>query len=266
MKNVVIGTLAGGVIGAAAVAAGYYAGNANQPAPAAAVETAASPAMSQQDVETIVRNYLLQNPEIMIDVQTALETKQAEAAQEEVKKVLASSQNQLFNPAYDSVFGNPDGDVTVYEFFDYNCGYCKRALPDMQTILKHDPNVRFVLKELPILGPDSMRAHIVAQAFKALMPEKYAAYHEALLGASSRATEDSAIADAVKLGADEAKLREKMKDPAITNAFQETYQLAQKLNITGTPSYIIGNDLVPGAIGAEGLIERIATARSADKS
>jgi protein-disulfide isomerase len=227
---------------------------------------AAAPQLDQQAVETIVRNYLLKNPEIMVEVQTALETKQAEAAQEQVKQVLASSQDQLFNPSHDAVFGNPNGDVTVYEFFDYNCGYCKRALPDMEAILKNDPNVRFVMKEFPILGPDSMRAHIVAQAFKALMPEKYAEYHEVLLGAQERATEASAIADAVKLGADEAQLREKMKDPAITNAFQETYQLAQKLNITGTPSYIIGNDLVPGAIGAEGLIERIAAARSAKKS
>lgn len=270
MKNVILGSIGGAVVGAVALALGYYAGTAHQPAPVAPtvapVEMAAAPQLDQQAVETIVRNYLLKNPEIMVEVQTALETKQAEAAQEQVKQVLASSQDQLFNPSHDAVFGNPNGDVTVYEFFDYNCGYCKRALPDMEAILKNDKNVRFVMKEFPILGPDSMRAHIVAQAFKALMPEKYAEYHEVLLGAQERATEASAIADAVKLGADEAQLREKMKDPAITNAFQETYQLAQKLNITGTPSYIIGNDLVPGAIGAEGLIERIAAARSAKKS
>ncbi len=265
MKNVILGGLAGGVIGAGALALGYYAGTEHQPAPVAPIEAAAAPALNQQAIESIVRNYLLQNPEIMVEVQTALETKQADAAQEQVKQVLASSQDQLFNPAHDAVFGNPEGDVTVYEFFDYNCGYCKRALPDMEAILKNDKNVRFVMKEFPILGPDSMRAHVVAQAFKALMPEKYVEYHEVLLGAQERATEASAIADAVKLGADEAQLREKMKDPAITKAFQETYQLAQKLNITGTPSYIIGNDLVPGAIGAEGLIERIAAARTADK-
>lgn len=267
MKNVILGSIAGGVVGAAALALGYYAGSAtHQPAAVAPIAATATTAMTQQGVENIVRNYLLQNPEIMIEVQTALETKQAEAAQEQIKQVLASSKDQLFNPAHDAVFGNPNGDVTVYEFFDYNCGYCKRALPDMEAILKNDPNVRFVMKEFPILGPDSMRAHVVAQAFKALMPEKYVEYHELLLGAQEHATEASAIADAIKLGADETQLREKMKDPAITKAFQETYQLAQKLNITGTPSYIIGNDLVPGAIGAEGLIERIAAARSANKS
>ncbi|MBC8717547.1 DsbA family protein [Ochrobactrum sp. Marseille-Q0166] len=270
MKNVILGSIGGAIVGAAALALGYYAGTAHQPASVAPVvapvETTAAPQLNQQAVEAIVRNYLLQNPEIMVEVQTALETKQAEAAQEQVKQVLASNQGLLFNPAHDAVFGNPNGDVTVYEFFDYNCGYCKRALPDMEAILKNDKNVRFVMKEFPILGPDSMRAHVVAQAFKALLPEKYAEFHEVLLGAQERATEASAIADAVKLGADEATLREKMKDPAITNAFQENYQLAQKLNITGTPSYIIGNELVPGAIGAEGLIERIAAARTAKKS
>ncbi len=135
----------------------------------------------------------------------------------------------------------------------------------MEAILKTDKNVRFVMKEFPILGPDSAKAHIVAQAFRALMPEKYAEFHQVLLGAQERATEDSAIADAVKLGADEAQLREKMKDPAITGAFQQTYQLAQQLNITGTPSYIIGDELVPGAIGVDGLVERIAAARAAAK-
>ncbi|HWT63261.1 MAG TPA: DsbA family protein, partial [Ochrobactrum sp.] len=203
---------------------------------------------------------------IMLEVQDALERKQYATRNAKAAEAVADNQKTIFESKYDLALGNPDGDVTLVEFFDYNCGYCKRALPDMEAILKNDPNVRFVMKEFPILGPDSMRAHIVAQAFRALMPDKYAEYHEVLLGAQERATEESAIADAVKLGADEAKLREKMKDPAINGSFQSTYQLAQKLNITGTPSYIIGNELVPGAIGAEGLIERIAAARAASKS
>ncbi|URQ75829.1 MAG: DsbA family protein [Candidatus Ochrobactrum gambitense] len=268
MKNAVSITLASGVVGLAALALGYGAGLSRHPAAPVATATAATTAeapLNQQAIENVVRNYLLQNPELMLEVQSALETKQAHEAQEQVKKVLTANQSALYNEQHDAVFGNPNGDVTVYEFFDYNCGYCKRALPDMQAILKNDPNVRFVMKEFPILGPDSVKAHIVAQAFKALMPEKYAEYHGILLGAQERATEASAIADAVKLGADEAALREKMKDPAITGAFQDTYQLATQLNITGTPSYIIGNELVPGAIGADGLIERIAAARTAAK-
>ncbi|KXO76636.1 DsbA family protein [Brucella anthropi] len=271
MKNAVSITVASGVVGIAALALGYYAGTARQ-APAAVESPAAvapmTPpvAMNQQAIENVVRNYLIQNPELMLEVQSALETKQAHAAQEQIKQVLTANRSALYDPKHDAVFGNPDGDVTVYEFFDYNCGYCKRALPDMEAILKTDKNVRFVMKEFPILGPDSAKAHIVAQAFRALMPEKYAEFHEVLLGAQERATEDSAIADAVKLGADEAQLRDKMKDPAITGAFQQTYQLAQQLNITGTPSYIIGDELVPGAIGVDGLVERIAAARAAAKN
>jgi len=265
MKNAVSITLASGIVGLAALALGYGAGlSRHAAAPVAATATTEAP-LNQKAIENVVRNYLLQNPELMLEVQSALETKQAHEAQEQVKKVLASNQSALYNPQHDAVFGNPHGDVTVYEFFDYNCGYCKRALPDMQAILKNDPNVRFVMKEFPILGPDSVKAHIVAQAFKALMPEKYAEFHSILLGAQERATEASAIADAVKLGADEAALREKMKDPAITGAFQDTYQLATQLNITGTPSYIIGSELVPGAIGVDGLVERIAAARTAAK-
>ncbi|MCR5940679.1 DsbA family protein [Ochrobactrum sp. XJ1] len=267
MKNIVSITVASGIVGIAALAAGYYAGTARQ-APAAVESPAASAApaaMNQQAIENVVRNYLIQNPELMLEVQSALETKQAHAAQEQIKQVLTANRAALYDPKHDAVFGNPDGDVTVYEFFDYNCGYCKRALPDMEAILKTDKNVRFVMKEFPILGPDSAKAHIVAQAFRALMPEKYAEFHQVLLGAQERATEDSAIADAVKLGADETQLREKMKDPAITGAFQQTYQMAQQLNITGTPSYIIGDELVPGAIGVDGLVERIAAARAAAK-
>lgn len=233
---------------------------------ASAQEASSASSLDRPEVEKIVRDYLLKNPELLLEMQSALETKQAAEAQAEVKQVLAANQNALYDEKHDAVFGNPDGDVTVYEFFDYNCGYCKRALPDMQAILKNDPNVRFVMKEFPILGPDSVHAHIVAQAFKALLPEKYAEFHSVLLGAQERATEDSAIADAVKLGADEKVLREKMKDPAITGAFQATYQLATQLNITGTPSYIIGNELVPGAVGADGLIEKIAAAREATKT
>ncbi|MBC2885037.1 DsbA family protein [Ochrobactrum sp. CM-21-5] len=269
MKNAVSITLASGLIGVAALGLGYYAGMGHQASrvtASAPVENSASNMTSQQAMENVVRNYLLQNPELLLEVQSALETKQAEAAQAQVKQAIAANKDTLYDPAHDAVFGNPDGDVTVVEFFDYNCGYCKRALTDMEAVLKNDQNVRFVMKEFPILGPDSVRAHIVAQAFKALMPEKYKEYHEVLLGAQERATEETAIADAVKLGADEAQLREKMQDPAITGAFQSTYQLASQLNITGTPSYIIGNELVPGAIGVEGLAERIAAARAAGKN
>lgn len=125
-----------------------------------------------------------------------------------------------------------------------------------------DPELRFVLKEFPILGPDSQKAHVVSMAFRALMPEKYDEFHNQLLGGSGRASEASAMKIALALGADEARLREEMKDPAIIEAFEKTYDLANRLSITGTPSYVVGSEVVFGALGQEVLSEKIALAKS----
>ncbi|GGA81547.1 DSBA oxidoreductase [Brucella endophytica] len=260
MKKAITITLASGLAGLAALFVAVQAGHVRLAPEAVAASTEAAP-LDRAAVEQIVREYLIKNPEVMLEVQSALEAKQAAAARDGQREVIAANADKLFKASGDAVFGNPKGDITVVEFFDYNCGYCKHALPDMDALIKSDPNIRFVMKEFPILGPDSVKAHIVAQAFKALMPEKYLEFHRALLGNQGRATEDSTIALAVKLGADEAKLREKMKSPEITEVFQTNYQLANALNITGTPSYIIGNEVVPGAIGLEGLAQKIAEER-----
>lgn len=212
-------------------------------------------------IEKIVRDYLLENPELMLEVQDALETKQSAVAQVSQAKIIAENHDAIFNNPNDSVYGNPKGDVTIVEFYDYNCGYCKRAMPDMQALMKADPELRFVLKEFPILGPDSMRTHLVAQAFKKLMPEKYMELHEVLLSAPKSSTEDSAIKAAVALGANETKLRAAMKSDEVISSFQSAYTIGQALNISGTPSYIIGNQLVPGAVGAQTLTEKIAEQR-----
>lgn len=230
----------------------------------ALAQTATAP-LDQAAVEKIVRDYLIKNPEILSEMQSALETKQAAEQEVRIKQVIASNQDELLNSSHDAVLGNPDGDITVVEFFDYNCGYCKRAMPDMEAIIKSDPNVRFVMKEFPILGPDSIKAHMVAQAFKLMMPEKYRELHVALMTTPDRSTEESVIAQAVKLGADEAKLREKINTPEVTSSFQNAYKLANELDINGTPSYVIGDQLVPGAIGADGLKEKIAEARAQKK-
>ena len=125
------------------------------------------------------------------------------------------------------------------------------------------PNLRIVLKEFPILGPDSTKAHVVSMAFRSLMPEKYGDFHNQLLGGQGRASEATAMKIALSLGADEEKLREEMKNPAINAAFEKTYELANKLAITGTPSYVVGNEVVFGALGQEVLAQKIAEARTA---
>lgn len=225
---------------------------------------ATAQAWSKSDIEGIVRDYLVAHPELLIDMQTALQEKQEKEQQLAQAGTIEQARKQIFHDKDDAVLGNPDGNVTMVEFFDYNCGFCKRALPDMEKLLKTDSDLRFVLKEFPVLGPDSQRAHVVAMAFKALEPGKYAQFHKKLLGGDGRATEDSAIKVALSLGADETALRKAMKDPKIEQVISQNYQLANQLQITGTPSYVIGNEVIPGALGSDVLEEKIAAARDAN--
>lgn len=226
-----------------------------------AQESGGDAQLSRSQVEAIVRDYLLTNPEILIDMQERLTAKQQEEQQAAVEGEIASASDQIFHNPRDVVLGNPEGDVTVVEFFDYNCGYCRRALSDMEALLESDNNLRFVLKEFPILGPDSQKAHVVSLAFHALAPEHYEEYHKRLLSSDGRANEETAIEIARDLGIDEAALREEMKNPQIAESINETYELANRLQISGTPSYVIGNEIMPGAIGHDLLSEKIADAR-----
>ncbi|WP_395447087.1 DsbA family protein [Aminobacter sp. UC22_36] len=261
-KALLLGTT-GIAVAFAMLAFGYLAGSPN----AAHAETAAAQpsvtaagSLDKKQVETIVRDYLLNNPELLLEMQGALEAKQKEEQRIASLDVIKQSKDEIFNSKFDGIVGNPDGKVTIVEFYDYNCGYCKRAQADMNALVKTNPDLRFVLKEFPILGPDSQKAHVVSMAFRKLMPEKYGEFHDKLLGGEGRAGEDSAIKLALELGADDAKLREAMKDPKIGEAFNRTYDLANKLQISGTPSYVVGNEVVFGALGQDVLAEKIAAA------
>ena len=254
-KTLLLGTT-GLAAGFAMLALGYLAGSPN----AAHAEGAAAN-LDRKQVETIVREYLLDNPEMLLEMQGALEAKQKEEQRVANLDVIKQNKDEIFNSAFDGIVGNPKGKTTIVEFYDYNCGYCKRAQADMHALTKANPELRFVLKEFPILGPDSQKAHVVSMAFHKLMPEKYGEFHDKLLGGEGRAGEANALKIAIELGADEAKLREAMKDPAIVEAFNRTYELANKLQISGTPSYVIGNEVVFGALGQEVLAEKIAAAK-----
>lgn len=226
------------------------------PAPAFALDEA-----QKKEFGEFIREYLIANPEIIEEAQFALQAKREAEKVAMAKSAIGDHAEQIFNAPGDMVIGNPDGDVTVVEFFDYNCGFCKRALSDMQEIVKEDPNIRFVLKEFPILGPDSMAAHRVAMSFRKLMPEKYEEFHVQLLGSEVRATEEQAIAVATSLGADESKLRDGMDDPEIVESIRLAYSLADALGINGTPAYVIGDEAIFGAMGTEVLQKKIANVR-----
>lgn len=213
------------------------------------------------EIGEIVRDYLLANPEVMIEVQEALEAQRTAEEDERRKDVIATASDDLFRDPSDPVLGNPAGDVTIVEFFDYNCGFCRRAMEDMNALIETDPNLRFVLKEFPILGEDSQAAHMVALAFNRLMPQSYGEFHEQLMNVDGRANEQSAIRIAVALGADEDALRQEMANPANARSVETTYLLAEALGITGTPSYVVGNQMVPGALGEQTLRDKIAEVR-----
>ena len=221
------------------------------PLPALALDDA-----QKKEIGEFIKEYLVENPEILIEVQEALQKKQEEQQQAKAQSAITDNEKAIFSSPYDIALGNPKGDVTIVEFFDYNCGYCKRALSDMDALLK----------ELPILGPDSLASHKVSAAVRDLAPEKYGEFHRALLGNEGRATEESAIALAETMGLAEADIRKTMADKPHDDAVREAYSLANELGITGTPSYVLGQETIFGAVGEDDLREKIANVRACGKA
>jgi protein-disulfide isomerase len=263
MNKLVATFIAGLALAFAMLVFGYVAGTGTARHQAvAAVAVGQQEAAPRGDLDAAIRGYLLDNPEILTEMQVVLDQRQREQERVAQQDVISGASDVIFNAAYDGVVGNPNGSVTIVEFFDYNCGFCKRALADMEALIAADPDLRFVLKEFPILGPDSQRAHMVSMAFHLLSPENYGDFHRDLMGLEGRANEDTAIAVAVSHGVDEGALRAEMENPAIIQAFRETYELADRLNITGTPSYVVGQEVVFGALGQAALAERIEVARN----
>lgn len=227
-------------------------------------QSAAEP--DREAVEQIVRDYLLSNPEILIEMQGVLETRQEERRRELQARTLSEKHDAIYNSANNAVFGDPDAPVTVVEFFDYNCGYCRRAMEDMLQIVEENPDVKFVLKEWPVLGPDSLQAHRVSVAMIHHFPDLYEEFHRELLGAEGRKNGEAALQLAEMLGADRAVLEAEADKEYITDAIREAYDLADGLGISGTPAYIIGDEVVGGARGYGYLMPRIANLRDCGKA
>ena len=216
-----------------------------------------------EEVERIVRSYLIKNPEVLRDVLAELlKRRQLAAANIDKSAAIKSHAGLLFDSPRQVTLGNPKGNMTVVEFFDYNCGFCKRALADMMELLK-DPNLRIVLKELPVLGPASTEAARVAVAVRLqdAKGEKYLAFHRKLLTDRGSADKMRALAAARELGLDMARLERDLASDEIRATLEESAQLARALGISGTPAYVIGNAIVPGAIGAARLKDIIKAAR-----
>jgi protein-disulfide isomerase len=178
-------------------------------------------------------------------------------------EAIASNAALLFSSPHQVTLGNPHGDVTLVEFFDYSCGFCKRALPDMLTLIKDDPNLKVVLKELPILGVGSAEAARIAVAVRMQDPEgqKYLAFHQELLGGGGPASKEKALAAAKDQGLDMARLEQDAASEEVGATLSEDVKLAGAMGINGTPGYVVGDNVVLGAVGIAALKERIEAAR-----
>ena len=216
------------------------------------------------DAETLnpmIESYLMSDPKILQRMSVALDTTLQAEEREQATTAIASMQDAIFNDPDQVVLGNPDGDVTLVEFFDYNCGYCRAALPDMAALLAEDPNLRIVLKEFPILSNESIDAARVA-VLVGKADVDYWTFHETLFTSRSQVDKQVALAAASDLGLSPVALELDMGTDAVAKTIQTSYEIARALNITGTPTYIIGNEIIPGAIGIDELRSRIANMRA----
>ena len=228
----------------------------------------AAPAQSfsdvqRTDIEKIVREYLIAHPEVLEEAMNELSKRQAAAEVEKHQATIAKNADAIFNSPRGVTLGNKDGDVTFVEFFDYNCGFCKRAMNDMMELMKGDTKLKVVLKEFPVLGQGSIEAAQVAVAVRMQDPtgKKYFDFHQKLLNGRGQADKARAMAAAKEIGLDMARLEKDLASPEVSATLTENLKMADALGMNGTPSYIIGKQVVIGAVGVDSLREKISNAR-----
>jgi protein-disulfide isomerase len=228
--------------------------------PAAALAQAETfSAEQRQEIGTVIKDYLLQHPEVIQDVMTELDKRQQAAEVEKHRAAVADNTAALFSSPHQVVLGNPQGNVTMVEFFDYNCGFCKRALSDMLDLLKTNANLKFVLKEFPVLGEGSVEAARVAVAARMqdITGKKYIEFHQKLLGGRGLADKARALAVAKEVGFDMTRIEKDMGSDEVKKTIDESMKLADALGVNGTPSYVVGDELVVGAVGFDELTKKI---------
>jgi protein-disulfide isomerase len=213
----------------------------------------------RQEIISILREAMKSDPSILRDAITAMQEGQRAEQEKARREALAANHDALFNDARDPIKGNPRGNVTIVEFFDARCSYCKALYPTMQALLQQDGNIRVVMKDLPILGPNSV---VASRALLAAQKQgKYEPLYDALMRLRTEPTEQVLQAEAQRAGIDWARLRRDMADPALEARLQANINLAQRLQIEGTPALVIGGTLVPGAVELPQLQQLIAEAR-----
>jgi len=236
------------------------------PAQTPAVEAPAAQNFSadqRHEIEGIIKTYLVAHPEVLQDAMDALDKQQKQVDADKARVTIKDNNATIFNSPHQVVLGNPQGSLTMVEFFDYNCGFCKRALPDMMSLLKTDPDLKFVLKEFPVLGPGSVEAAHVAVAARMQDPtgKKYIEFHQKLLGGRGPADKARALAVAKEVGFDMTRLEKDMDSDEVKTTIDEDMKLADALGVNGTPSYVVGNEVVVGAVGLDELKQKIEAGR-----
>ncbi len=222
----------------------------------------------QQDaVKKMIHDYIMENPSVIVEAFEAMREKEQLAIETSAKKALTDRKAEVYNLKNDPaspVLGNPDGDVTIVEFFDYRCPYCKAVSDAVFDAVKADGKVRLVMKELPVLGPDSVLASRAALAARS--QKKYAEFHRALMHSKGQLNEQVIYKIAADAGLNVEKLKKDMEDDQIDKVIKDNLDLARSLNVTGTPGFIVGDQVVPGAVSPQALKQLIDQARKPTKA
>jgi protein-disulfide isomerase len=212
----------------------------------------------KQEMGAFIKDYLVANPDVLRAAIEALDKRDKQVADAEREKTVDQQSGALFGSKYQATIGNPKGSATLVEFFDYNCHYCKGALPDVTRLLKDDPNLRIVLKDYPVLGPGSVEAAKVASAVRDQLPgDKFWAFHTKLLAMHGPIGKAEALSVARDLGLDMDRLAKDMESHEVETGLREVMAMADSLQINGTPSFVVGQEVVVGAVGYDELKSKI---------
>ena len=233
--------------------------------PAQALDLNAMTETEKAEFGAQVREYLLENPDVIIEAINILEQRNAAAEAETDKELVAANVDKLFNDGYSWVGGNPEGDITLVEFMDYRCGYCRRAVPEVARLLSEDGNIRLVIKEFPILGDASVLSSRFAVATKHVAgDDAYKQVHDALLEFSGDPSEVTLRRISDGLGLDSDAIIAAMDSEQVTDEISQTRALAQRMQISGTPSFVLGTEMLRGYLSADQMLQ-IAEGVRADR-
>ncbi|WP_282151464.1 DsbA family protein [Ruegeria atlantica] len=220
--------------------------------PAQALDLSTMSDAEREQFGVQVREYLLENPEVIIEAINILEQRNAAAEASADKELVAANADELFNDGYSWVGGNPDGDITLVEFMDYRCGYCRRAVPEVASLLAEDGNIRLVIKEFPILGDASVLSSRFAVATKHVAgADAYKQVHDALMEFGGEPSEVSLRRISDGLGLDSDAIIAAMDSEQVTDEIGQTRALAQRMQISGTPSFVLGTEMLRGFLPAD---------------